>query len=481
MTALDAVPDAMRRFHVPGVAVGVLRDASADLSTADIATFGVTSVENPLPIQPTTLFQIGSITKTITATMLMRLVEQGKVELEAPIRRYLPDFRLQDDDVAQRATVRHLVTHTGGWVGDDFNDTGSGDDALARYVAGLADLPQLAPLGALWSYCNSGFAVAGRIVEVVCDQPYEVAARELVLEPLGMRHSYFLPTDAMTHRFVVGHISPFAADGAIQVARPWPLARAANSMGGLISCVPDLLRYARFFLRQGKGEDDRQVLAPETVRLMQSPLAPAGNYAESVGVAWMLRSLDGARVVEHGGGTWGQQTTLKLLPEQNYAQVILTNASRGGELHGWLSARLLEEHLGLHTTLPEPIALPPEQLAEYEGHYEGWADSFDVTIAAPDAASAQATADAASAAETNVATADHGASVLVLQDHDKGGFPTRGSPPGPPRPPARFGVWSPDHLIGLEPPSRGAHAEFLRSADGAITYLRIGGRLARRT
>ena len=108
MTALEAVPDAMRRFHVPGVAVGILRDPSADLDRAEITTFGVTSVENPLPVQPTTLFQIGSITKTITATVLMRLVEMGKLELEAPVRRYLPEFHLQDEDVAQRATVRHL-------------------------------------------------------------------------------------------------------------------------------------------------------------------------------------------------------------------------------------------------------------------------------------------------------------------------------------------------------------------------------------
>ena len=358
--------------------------------------------------------------------------------------------------------MRHLVTHTGGWVGDDFNDTGTGDDALARYVAGLADLPQLAPLGALWSYCNSGFAVAGRIIEVVCDQPYEVAARELVLEPLGMRHSYFFPTEVMTHRFVVGHTSPFDADGTLRVARPWPLARSASSMGGLVSCVPDLLRYARFLLSMGKGDADLQVLAPDTVRLMHVAARAAGNYAESVGVAWMLRSLEGARVVEHSGGTWGQQTTLKLVPEHDYAQVILTNASRGGELHGWLSALLLEEHLGLHTTLPEPIALPPERLAEYAGHYNGWADSIDVTIAAADAA-------------------DQGAAVLVVQVHSKGGFPTRGSPPGPPAPPARFGVWSPDHLIGLEPPYRGARAEFLRNPTGDITHLRIGGRIAART
>ena len=154
MTGMDAIQDAMRRYHTPGVAVGVLRDGRDE-----ITTYGVTSIENPLPVQANTLFQIGSITKTITATMVMRLVEQGLLDLEAPVRRYLPELRLADEDVAQRVTLRHLLTHTAGFVGDDFSDTGSGDDAVARYVANMVELPQITPLGALFSYCNSGFVL----------------------------------------------------------------------------------------------------------------------------------------------------------------------------------------------------------------------------------------------------------------------------------------------------------------------------------
>jgi CubicO group peptidase (beta-lactamase class C family) len=141
---MDAIQEAMRRYHTPGVAVGVLRDGHDE-----ITTFGVTSIEDPLPVQPNTLFQIGSITKTITATAVMRLVEQGRLELEAPVRRYLPDLQMADEDVAQRLTLRHLLTHTAGFVGDDFTDTGSGDDAVARYVANVVELPQVTPLGAL--------------------------------------------------------------------------------------------------------------------------------------------------------------------------------------------------------------------------------------------------------------------------------------------------------------------------------------------
>src|SRR5215207_7863719 len=124
--------------RVPGVAVGVL-----DQGVVSAQGFGVTNVDHPLPVTSTTLFQIGSITKTFTGTLIMRLAEQGKLELDAPVRRYLPDFRVVDATASAEATVRHLMTHTSGWEGDLFLDTGNGDDAVAKYVATMAEQEQL--------------------------------------------------------------------------------------------------------------------------------------------------------------------------------------------------------------------------------------------------------------------------------------------------------------------------------------------------
>src|SRR5512143_854964 len=179
---LDAVVgEAMTRLSVPGVAVGILLGGK-------IHTFGygVTSVENPLLVTGDTLFQIGSITKTFTGTAVMRLVESGRLELDAPLRKYLPGLRLADEHEAAAVTMQHLLTHTSGWVGDYFEDFGTGTDALARYVASMAALPQLTPPGAFWSYNNANFWVAGRVIEVVTGQPWESAIRQLVIEPLGM-------------------------------------------------------------------------------------------------------------------------------------------------------------------------------------------------------------------------------------------------------------------------------------------------------
>src|SRR3989441_13126523 len=133
----------------------------------------------------------------------MRLVERGALDLDAPVRRYLPEFRLRDEDAAKRATLRHLVTHPGGWLGDCFADFGKGDDALARYVAAMADLEQLTPIGEVWHYSNSSFAVLGRLVEIATGKTYEAAVRELLFIPLGMSGRFFNRGQGSTHRVAV--------------------------------------------------------------------------------------------------------------------------------------------------------------------------------------------------------------------------------------------------------------------------------------
>src|SRR5215469_16126401 len=138
----ERIPDALVRHKVPGVALAITCDGQ-DF----VRGFGVTNINHPLPVDEDTLFQIGSTTKTFTATAVMRLVEQGKLSLDLPVRNYLPDFSMQDPVVTAELTMRHLLTHVGGWDGDYFEDTGNGDDALDRYVRLLADLPQLTRLG----------------------------------------------------------------------------------------------------------------------------------------------------------------------------------------------------------------------------------------------------------------------------------------------------------------------------------------------
>ena len=134
------VEETIEKFKIPGVAVGVWAD-----SQEDYACHEVTSLENPLPVDKDTLFVLGSVTKTFTATTLMRLVAEGKVKLDAPVRQYVPELTLADEQAAQTMTNLNLLNHTSGldWRVDV--DSGEGDDALAREVAKLVELKLLAP------------------------------------------------------------------------------------------------------------------------------------------------------------------------------------------------------------------------------------------------------------------------------------------------------------------------------------------------
>ncbi len=435
------------RLRVPGVAVGVVHEGREE-----VAGFGVTSVEQPLPVDADTLFQIGSTTKTVTATAAMRLVEAGKLDLDAPVRTYLPKLRLAEEEVAARVTLRHLFNHTGGWTGDFFADTGMGGDALRRIVARMATLRQLTPLGAVWSYNNAGFYLAGRAMEVAAGKPYETIVKELVLDPLGMERSFFFAWEVMLHRFAVGHTVEGEGDEAkVAIARPWPLPRAAHPAGGLSSSVRDQLAYARFQMGDGAAPDGTRLLRPETMAAMQAPATPAGGMAGAVGITWMVKEIGGVKTVRHGGATNGQLSAFIMAPGRGFAITVLTNANRGGELHNPVTKWALQHYLGIAEPAPAAPARTAEELVPYAGHYEGMLT--DGKIAVEDGS-------------------------LVLRVVPKKAALSDRVMPAPP--PSRLALLDGDAVVALDPPFKDARGEFLRGEDGAIAWLRFGGRILQR-
>jgi CubicO group peptidase (beta-lactamase class C family) len=359
----SVVGRAMKRFKVPGVAIGMILDGEEHHLGS-----GVTSVEFPLPIDEATMFQIGSTTKTYTGTVTAMLIEEGKLDLEAPVRKYLPAFKLPDGETADQVLVRHLVTHTGGFVGDYFDDQGRGEDALRRIVRTMAKrTPQLTPVGKVWSYNNSGFYVLGRLIEEVTGQPYETVVNERVLQPIGMDQTFWFAEDVITRKVAVGHS---IIGDRVEIARPWGVPRAINPAGGLVSTTVDQMKYARFHLEGGKTADGKRLLPARAVRAMQRPLAPAGNLADSVGLTWLLEKIDGARIVKHGGSINGHMSAFLLVPDRGFAITILTNGSRGHELGNAVLNWVLPELLGVHK--PEPVTKPlsTRTAAPLVGRYE---------------------------------------------------------------------------------------------------------------
>ncbi|HEY1387029.1 MAG TPA: serine hydrolase domain-containing protein, partial [Ktedonobacterales bacterium] len=366
---LDAhIREQMARWTVPGAVVGVLRDGERETRA-----YGVASLETGYPVRTDTLFPIGSISKVYTATLIMTLVDDGALDLDAPVGAYLPDLRLADERARETITLRHLLTHQSGMYGDYYDDFGMGNDALARCVASYHTLRQLTAPGELWAYCSSGFMLAGRVIEVVTGQPFETAMRERVFAPLGLARSFFFAQEAIVYPTAVGHALKTPGGDEHEVSRRYLLPRNVAPAGGVISDADDLLTFAAFSMGDGSW-NGRRVLSPAALEAMRTPQARAANYpaagfAEWGGLGWAVRAINGVKVVEHGGSLSGFQVKLKFVPAQRFAIAILTNSGRGSVLADRVSDWALEHTLGLRVPSPTPITLPDDALARFAGRY----------------------------------------------------------------------------------------------------------------
>lgn len=370
----DKLDSEAKAQGTPGVAVGIYHEGEETY-----AYHGVTSIENPLPVDENTLFQSGSTGKTFTATAVMRLVEQGLVDLDERVRTYVPELKLRDEEVAANVKVLQLMNHTGGWSGELYTDTGHGDDALERYVALLAEVPQDFPLGLTASYNNAAFSLAGLVIEKVTGKAYEDAVKDLLFEPLGMDHSFYDAADVMTHRFAIGHRKD--EELGTVVTRPYRDARGMNPAGGASQNARDLITWARFHLGDGTSASGEQIMKKETLDLMKKPTVDisGSGLADHVGICWMLHDYQGVRIVGHGGNTQGHSSAFTTVPERDFAVTVLTNCSTTGGVLKLELRRWALEQIGIAKEPdPEPISLDDEALAEFVGDYETYATLLHV-------------------------------------------------------------------------------------------------------
>jgi CubicO group peptidase (beta-lactamase class C family) len=366
---LDArIETGMARYHIPGVAIGLLYQGDEY-----VRGYGVTNVDEPAPVDGDTLFRIASTTKTFTGTTVMRLVELGKLDLNAPVRRYLPDFRVADEEASAQVTLRQCLNHSAGWVGDDEQDFGRGDDALARYVASMRMLPQLTPPGTQFAYNNTALDVAGRVIEAVTDQPYEEAVRTLLLDPLELSRTRYFTDEVAGYPIAGSHA--VVDDRAVFTPELWYLPRSGHPDGGLISSVREQLRYARFHMGNGLAADGTPLLSPASLETMRSDPGPSGTLVAEIdgfGVSFGLRrTAEDVRVVIHGGSWSGQHSGFFFVPERDFAMTMLTNSDGGTRLRMDLfyDDWVLRQFAGLHNPPAAPLRLSAARLADYEGTY----------------------------------------------------------------------------------------------------------------
>jgi CubicO group peptidase (beta-lactamase class C family) len=439
----------MKEFGVPGVALGILHNG-----TVSIRGVGITNVEDSLPVTPHTVFPIASISKTFAATAMMRLVEQGKVDLRAPVRTYIPEFRVRDTVATRDATIHHLLTHLGGWEGQ-VSGPDRGSETLANFITTITDLMQVAPPGAAWSYNNAGFSIAGRVIEKVTENSINRAIRDLVFQPLGLEHAGTTAGDFIVNRFAAGHTT---RDGKPALNRPFTPSVSVTA-GGVGLCMTDLMAYARFHLGDGTAPNGERVLKKESLELMRTPQARKQANDDDIGIGWHLRTMGTVRTASHGGTLGGHILLLEIVPERNFAIAILTNASAGWRLIQDVEREALRSYLGvtyatnqaiahrgLVETLPavEPMARQPD-LSPYVG-----------TFARPN--------------NTVVVRVEGGR--LFVQERPNNGQPGAEMP---------VSFYGPDRVVVTDGNQRGQSIEFVRDAGGKVTWVRVVGRVAVRT
>lgn len=354
--------DLVAKHGVPAASVAVYADGETVRAAVGTLNMG-TGVEATAD----SVFQIGSVTKAYTATLVLRLVEQGLVVLDQPVVQYLPELRLADDDVTARVTLRHLLSHTSGIDGDNFADTGRGDDALERYVETCQESEQSLPLGAAFSYCNTGYGIAGRLVEKVTGMTWDDALRRHVLEPLGVTSTVTLPEEAIRFRVAYGHVP--GPDGQAVMAPYWAVPRSSGPAGGITATAADVLAFARAHLL-GSGP-----LGGDTVRLMRTPVVTVPDPslgATHWGLGLLLLNPDGRVVVGHEGGTVGQSGFVRWVPDAGVAVALLGNGGDMGAVRDQLLGELLDELAGVQ--LPPPVVATgdplPADIDTWLGTYE---------------------------------------------------------------------------------------------------------------
>ncbi|TDW23764.1 serine hydrolase domain-containing protein [Kribbella kalugense] len=339
--------------EVPGAVLGIW---SAGETT--ITPYGVLNSATGVETTEDSVLQIGSVSKPWTASVIVQLAAEDRLRLDDPAVKLLPEAPIDP-----RITVRHLLTHTSGIDGDLFTDTGRGDDCLERYVALLADVDQLFEPGTAYSYCNAGFVVLGRIIEVLDGRTWDESLRARLVGPLGLTHTVTLPEEAILYRAARGH----TAEGSTPVGT-WQLPRSIGPAGLITASAADLLEFAKLHLT-----DERYAAMQEP----QVPFAAGIGGFVDLGLTWRIYDWDGRRIFGHDGSTISQTAFLRIDPEAGLIMCLLTNSGNGTRLFEPLATEVFQQYVGVgHPADPQPADGPVDD--RNIGRYERASVRFDV-------------------------------------------------------------------------------------------------------
>ena len=322
---LDSVlEEIISSWGVPGLGVGIVQNGEIVYTRY----YGVQSLDTQAPVTENSIFCIASITKVFVASAVMQLVEQGKIDLDAPLAGYLPYFRL-DDPRYTEMTIRQVLSHTSGMPDMDESEYDElvahpevDEGAVERYVCGLSHLKLVAAPGERFFYSNIAYNVLGDLIAKVSGQTFEDYLTEHILRPAGMPGSALSHLAVPQERLALPHLRI-----PQMIVNPiYPYHRADAPASFLHTTVVDMCHWGITCLNGGVYQGQR-ILSPTGFDLMWTPVVDRGSppFYESHGLGWVLGHFDGLKTVAHGGGGFGWTDFFFLLPEVNQAAVILVN------------------------------------------------------------------------------------------------------------------------------------------------------------
>ena len=308
----------LQASKTPGAAVAVVLGDQVVFSHG----YGLASVDTGAPLTPDMLFRLGSTTKMFTASAVVGLALEGKLDLNAPVSRYISGL----DPTIGQLTANQLLSHTSG-LHDEAPMFGSHDDAaLGNGIhAWKADF-LFAPPGRIYSYSNPGYWLAGYLAETVSGKPYADVIAERIFAPLGMQRSTVRPAVAMTWPLAQGHE---IRDGHPAVIRPAADNASGWPAGSIFSSALELSRFVIAFMNDGRL-DGRQVLPQKLIAIMSSPHAEIPGGDQHYGYGFELSASRGVHWVEHGGSRAGYGSTIRMAPDRKFAVIIVANRSGSG-------------------------------------------------------------------------------------------------------------------------------------------------------
>lgn len=342
------VTAALRREQVPGYVAGIWHDGQM----LEIA-LGVANSTSRAVMVSSCAFPLGSVTKVLTATLLLRFVERGKVSLDDFVIQHLPDFRLATPDHAARLLVRHLLNHTNGIDADTlFPEPPSGENPLQVYMARLVGCRALFEPDECISYSNPGFVVAGRLLEAVSGSDFATLMQREVCGPAAMIRSTISGRRAALGPVTIGHHR--GPDGSMRPALRWTLPASGAPAGTTaFGTVGDLIRFGRVHLEGGRSLQGHQILSEESVLAMrQVSAAMQTPNCPPVGLGWWLPPFGDTVSLFHLGGSPGGRSILMVFPCHALVFAAYGNAVGAMRIHDALSLLLAETLLGLRLKVP---------------------------------------------------------------------------------------------------------------------------------